>query len=184
MIQVKPFAPWLTAVLAIALGAYFQHTHNAQLAQARAETTIAVEAYHAAHTQALGYELVALAAETRADSIEQARAAAAPRVAAIVKAAPDTCKPVIDALQGQVAQLQAEAKGRKDAFSEQKQATAVLAPAADHVAQAATNLVKASKPSFWAHLKPNVGLGATVGVDPASGKFSKTVGVTFGWKVL
>lgn len=184
MIQVKPFAPWVTAVIAIALGAYFQHTHNQQLAEARAETYVAVEAYQDARQQALAAEVLAADAESRADSIQQARAAAAPRVAAIVKAAPDTCKPVIAALQGQVAQLEAEAQSHKDAFTEQKQATAVLAPAADHVAAAATNLANKSKASFWSHLKPDVGLGATAGVDPATGRFAKSVGVTVSWKVL
>lgn len=184
MIQWRPFAPWLTAALAIGMGIFYQHNLTTKLAVERAKTEAAIDAYVDAKREALGLEIVALQANQRADSIEQARAAAAPRVAAIVKAAPDTCKPVIDALQGENKQLQAELNARKDAFTQQKQATAVLAPAADHVAEAAHDLVKASKPSFWSHLKPDVGLGATAGVDPTTGKFGKTVGITVSWKVL
>jgi hypothetical protein len=186
LIQWKPFAPWLTAVLAIAMGAYYQHSHNQQLAEARAETYVAVEAYQEARQQALAAEILAATAQSRADSIEQARVVAAPRVAAIVKAAPDTCKPVIAALQGQLAQAESELQARKDAFTEQKQATAILAPAADRVADAATNLANKSKPSFWSKVKPDVGLGATIGLDPEhpTDGVKKVVGVTVSWKVL
>jgi len=184
MIKWRPFSPWLTAILAIGMGAYLQYNHNTQLAAARQETYDAVSAYKAAKTEALGYEIVALAATSRADSIEQARAKAAPARAAVVAAAPAPCKPAIDALEAENAQLKEEAAERKDAFAEQKQATAALAPAADHVASAATNLANKSKTSFWSHLKPDVGLGATAGIDPATGKFGKTVGITVSWKVL
>ena len=186
MIQWRPFAPWLTAALAILLGAYFQHNHNEQLAAARQQTYDAVAAYKTARTEALGYAVAALEANQRADSIEHARTTAAPRVAAIVKAAPDTCKPVIAALQGENQQLKDELASRKDAFTEQKQATAVLAPAADHVAEAATHLADKSKTSFWSKLKPEVGVGAYVGIDPTHPErgVEKGVGVTVSWKVI
>jgi len=186
LIQVKPFAPWITAVAAILLGAYFEYSHKQQLAAARQETYDAVAAYDAARTQALGYEIVAIEATQRADSIEAARAAAAPARAAIVKAAPAPCKPAIDALTAENTELKQEVAARKDAFTEQKQATAVLAPAADHVADAAKNLADKSGPSFWSKIKPDVGLGATIGVDPEhpTDGVKKVVGVTFSWKVL
>lgn len=186
MIQWKPFGPVVTAVLAIGAGAYLQYSHNQKLAEARAETYAAVEAYNAARAQALGYEIIAVAADQRADSIEQARATAAPARAAVVKAAPAPCKPAIDALQAENSDLKDELAARKDAFTQQKQATAVLAPAADHVADAAKNLADKTKPSFWSKVKPDVSVNATVGIDPQHPErgVQKVVGVGLSWKVL
>lgn len=48
---------------------------------------------------------------------------------------------------------------------------------------AAGELVKRSKPSFWARITPRVGVGGAAGIDPATMKFSKTVGVTFSWAI-
>ena len=53
MIQWRPFAPWLTAALAIGMGIFYQHNLTTKLAVERAKTEAAIDAYVDAKREAL-----------------------------------------------------------------------------------------------------------------------------------
>lgn len=177
-IRWKPFGPYITATLAILASLYYNHTKDVALEKYRAVAEVAL--VNQDHAMVIADQMTADAAQAtaRADSIEHARAITAPAVAKIVAAAPDTCKKVIAALQGQLAQAQAEAQGRKVAYQDQKEATAVLKPAATDLADATKGLIKASHHSM---LIPHFGVGVTAGFSAIDRRPDVVVGVTMSW---
>lgn len=193
--QWKPFGPVATAVLAVLAGLWLQFHHNQDLAAARAETEYAVAVAKVAlaygdSMSSIAAEASAAAAEQayQADAAERARKAAAPARAKIVAAAPDTCRPAIAALTAERDEAVAEAAGWHQAYQEQLRATAALQsaqdslrPATEHLANAATTLVKKSGESFWHRITPQFGIGGTVGIDPTTGKLAKAIGPTLTW---
>lgn len=174
----KPFGPYITAVLAITASLYYNHTKDAAVEKYRAVAAVALVNQNHAMDIADQMTVNAALANVRADSIEHARAVTSPAVAKIVAQAPDTCKRVIAALQGQLAQAQAEAQSRKVAYQDQKEATAVLKPAATDLADATKGLIKASHRSS---LIPHFGVGVTAGFSALDRRPDVVVGVTMSW---
>ena len=162
------------AVLALILfGAYRDYTTQQALSEARGAMW---------HSQQMAKADSARAdsAEARADSAE-ARAAAHMKAAKVIYVqAPDTCKPYI---------AQAT-KETKRAYHEEKKAAAELRARGDILQRNVTDLSKtsqqlvaASRPSFWSHLVPQVGVGAAAGIDPITRKPATAVGVTLSWRI-
>jgi hypothetical protein len=197
MIQWRPFSLPITIALAVGSFLWYQHRHAGELEQARTEVAVAnhqadlaIDIMSRAISYADSVQALADSAEARANLAAAKQRAQAPRVAAIVAAAPDTCQPAIQALQGQLASSQAESESWHDAYDEQKAATARLEAAAGPLVDASQaqtdasqHLSKASKPSFLGRLVPKVGVNATIGVDPLQPEegIKKVVGVGVSW---
>jgi hypothetical protein len=183
MIRWKPFSPIVTALLAILAGFYIQHRTNEKVAEARTFAVAAVRAWNDEVSRADSLETVAQAANARADSIEHARKIAAPARAAVVAAAPDTCAPAIAALEAERDQAIAEADARKVAFQGEKEAAAGLRTAGAAVADATTELAKASKPSFFARLIPKIGVGGAASISAIDRRPDAVIGITLSWEI-
>ncbi len=168
----------IPVVIAVLFG--LQKFHTRSLEQERGRVNVAVAATQHALKIAADQQQAAAWAMYRADSIAAARAAVAPKRAAVVRAAPDTCAPAIAALEADKADLQAENRNLRNAFDEQKQATAVLTPPAKELADAAHDLSRKSGGSFWRDITPNVGFGIAAGVS-TSGGFAVVAGPTLSW---
>lgn len=158
-----------------------QHHNDRSLAAAKAETKVAIAATQHALEIASAQQQAAAWAEHRADSIAKVRAVAAPKRAAVVAAAPDTCKPAIAALEADKASLTAEVAEARSALDAQKQAAGALKPAAQNLTQAATKLEKKSGGSFWKDITPKLGFGGAAGIDPIDHSFHPVIGVTLSW---
>lgn len=182
MIRWQPFGPYLTAAFAILASLYYTHTTDSRLQEAREAARTAVYVMHEAVQAADAAETRAQAAEARADSIQAVRLAAHPKVAAAVAAAPDTCRPVIAALEGERDRAVAEAGEARKALAARREATAALRPAAHNLADAATALVKRSRPSFLSRIAPDVGVGAAAGVSVTDRRPDAVIGVTLSWR--
>lgn len=211
----KPFSAVTTAVLAIAAGLVLQYRHNTELAAARTQTKHAVEI--ASFALQVTDEALAVADSLGryADSVEnvardQAQQAAiatnwAQHLAAVADSAaavaPDTCGPALAAMTASRDAEHASAVNWQAAYSKEVQAYSNLKQAADTLANTtrglstatsalavqSTELVKASGPSFWSHLKPDIVVSAGVqrGVDLRDGTVHTTVGgqVGLGWRI-
>lgn len=160
------------------------------------------EAAVARDSAQLALDSARLAAHTR-DSLDavqrarEARAGAAHKAAdAAIQAAPDTCAPVIAALQAENAAMADMAAGyfnqyrtERDAHERTKvaltRATSALQDAERSLAglAAGAKAVELPRRSLLARLAPQTSLGCTAGLDPVSGKFAKACGATVGWKV-
>jgi multidrug efflux pump subunit AcrA (membrane-fusion protein) len=175
---------WRLAGLSFLVGLLLfaaQKYHARTLSGERAKTTQAVDDAKTALKRAEAAEIAALDAELRAKAAESRRAAQAPHRAAIVAAAPDTCAPAIDALQGELADADSTIAGLSDALEEQKRATATLKPATKAVVDAAEDLVAITGGSFLQDLIPEVGFGITAGVSPLTRRADVVVGVGLNW---
>lgn len=183
MIRWKPFGPYATAALAIIASLYYNHVKDTRLTESRAVAMSAVRAWNDESERADSAEARATYAEARADSIKRVRILAAPARAAIVAAAPDTCKPAIAALTAERDEAVVEAGQRQSALDAQKQATAILRPAGDALAGATSQLAKAAKPSFLSHLIPSIGIGGAAGLSVIDRRPDALIGVTFSWRL-
>lgn len=211
----KPFSAVTTAVAALVLGVMLQYRHNTELAAARTQTKHAVEI--ASYALQITDEALAVADSLGryADSVEnvardQAQQAAiatnwAQHLAAVADSAaavaPDTCGPALAAMTASRDAEHASAVNWRLAYENQAEASAALRTAGDTLANTtrdlsnatsalvvqSTELVKASGPSFWSHLKPDVVVSAGVqrGVDVRDGTVHTTVGgqVGLGWRI-
>ena len=195
MIQWRPFSLPITIVLAIGSFLWYQHHSAGELEKARTEVAVAnhqadlaIAVMQTAISYADSAVIAADSAVARANAQAAKQARQAPRVATIVAQAPDTCKPVIAALQGQLATSQAESESWHDAYDEQKAATGRLQAAAGPLVDASQaqsaagqHLSDASKPSFLGRILPDVGVGAVAGVDPFDHSFHVVVGPSLHW---
>lgn len=207
--QWKPFPTYVVAIVAIVAGIVMQRKHDVQMA-------VAVNAVKQANRDAEGAEYataIALqiaqkqvavrqaetaradAAEAEAKRLRAARAALQPAVQRVIAAAPDTCKPVIEALTHTLATADSTADALQTAFDAQKRATAALQVAYDTtrsallnlrektvaVRQASTQLTRAAKGSFLSHFVPTPGIGCAAGVNP-QGRPDAVCGVTLSWR--
>ena len=189
----------IVAVVLAAIGGVFHVRDSRALAEARGATTVAVaearlavQAMDDAFVYAEGQKWIAdtavklaVSAAERAKRLE-ARGSVLPRVY------PDSsCTKAL-------AIADSTASAWQEAYVHEHAATEVLVPALDttlrtgaalatattRVNTAATALVKASRPSFFARLKPDIGFGAAAGIDPFTRKPSTTIGVTLSWRLF
>jgi hypothetical protein len=168
---------------AIFAGLFYRHQADQRLSEMRAVTMAAVVFAREALVYADSADARASFAVIRADSIEHARKVLAPARAKIVAAAPDTCAPAIAALEAENTDLTAELAERKIAYDEQKAATVALRPATEKLADASTDLVKATQPSFFVRFLPDIGVGAAVGISAIDRRPDAVIGITLSWEL-
>jgi hypothetical protein len=187
--QWRPFSAVVTAVLAVLAGTFFQIKHDRDLAVARAETQAARK------TAALAVDVMTVALDYAEIQTAKADAAEAKAARHIVLARvplpqlPDTCAPAVIALAQADSAYESEhqaAQELRSGLDTVVTAAVPLVAATEHLSDAAESLVKASKPSWLARLKPDVSITATVGIDPLHPEqgIKKVVGVGFGWRIL
>lgn len=169
-------------ILLVALLYAAQQFHVRSLEGERAKTTTAIAGAREAMKTSLVLQARAQAAEARAQAAEARRKAAAPARQAVVAAAPDTCGPAIAALEGERDDALDQVTHLKEALDAQKQATGVLTPAVETVAEAAEDLVDASGGSFWRDIIPDVGFGVAAGVSPLTRRADVIIGPTLHWE--
>jgi hypothetical protein len=127
---------------------------------------------------------------------EAARRAAAARADSLVAIAPDTCAPVIEALQADVAATAELAGSYLDSYNNEAQAheatKSALADAQDGLADAQRALaglaVKAGeidvpRTSWLSKLLPQSSVGCTAGVSPITTRADVVCGASLGWRV-
>ena len=174
-----------------------QYQHNAELESARTEVAVAnrqadlaLEIMQKAISYADSATAIADSAVKRAEATAARRVAQAPAVAKIVAAAPDTCAPVIAALEGARDLAVETADAWKQAYDSTAAAAArlkaageVVVPAVQAQTEVSEHLADASRPGFFARLVPKVGVNATIGVDPLKPEegVKKVVGVGVSW---
>ena len=186
----------IVAAILAAIGGVFHVRDSRALAEARGATTVAVAEAHLA-VQWMNETVVwAQGQKAVADRASQAAALEAERakrlaVRPALPVLPVVCKPALEAL----ARADSASASWQAAYAGEHAATGTLRAALDSVQRvgttlaaittrvndAATALVKASRPSFFARLKPDIGFGAAIGVDPFTRKPSTTIGVTLSW---
>lgn len=166
----------------VILGALYgaQRYHSRSLEHERARVNVAVAATQHALKIAADNQRRAAQAQHAADSIAAVRRQRAPARAAVVAAAPDTCRPAIAALEAEKAELKDENSRLRSAFDDQKKATAALTPTTKELAEAAHDLSRKSGGSFWRDITPKLGVGATVGLSTTGG-VAAVVGPTLHW---
>jgi hypothetical protein len=138
--------------------------------------------------------MVASAALQFAEETTQAADAAEARAARQIAAAraplpvlPDTCAPALVALAQADSAYESEHQAAQElraGLDSVVPASVALVGATGRLGVAAGELAKASRPSWLARLKPDVGVGVAVGVNPVTGAPSTTVGVTLAWRIL
>ena len=200
------------AVLATLFGSYHLYTQQQALAEARgafwhaqvqatadsirADSAVREAKAHAARADSA--EAVARRAVVGAHAAERLLAAVQAKTAVLVAAAPDTCAPYLRAADEARAAAVDVADAWHRAYTSQLTATGELRVANDSLTSAnaalkrsvgdlgrtGDHLAHASKPSFWSHLVPEIGVGATAGVDPITHKPAVAVGATASWRVL
>lgn len=113
-----------------------------------------------------------------------------------VAAAPDTCAPVIAALQGELAAAAKVEAGHVELYAHEAAAhdsvSRALLKAQMGLAEAQRDLaalaakaadIHIPKPSLLSRLLPEADLGCTAGVSPLHGDFDAVCGVSLGWAV-
>ena len=198
--MLKQFLPAvIVAVILAAIGGVFHVRDSRALAEARGATTVAVSEARLS-VQWMNETIVwaqgqkaaanrdiqdAASAAERAKRLE-ARGSVLPRVY------PDSSCTKALAIADSTAASWREAYGHEHAATEAlvpaldttlRSGTALVV-ATERVDAAATALVKASRPSFFARLKPDIGFGAAAGIDPFTRKPSTTIGVTLSWRLF
>lgn len=186
----------ITAGILLIIGAYVRHSYSVALSDAQAATKQAVAN---AHSAAIALDDALVFAAAQAATADSARAAAdksAERAARLSarRAPTDSCPKALVIADSTAAAW-------REAYVNEHSATEALIPALDttlHAGKAlvvaterldtaATALVKASRPPFFsrllAGLKPDIGVGAAIGIDPFTRKPSTTIGVTLSWKL-
>jgi hypothetical protein len=175
---------YLSIAVAVLLGAFYLHTQQGKLAEARGAAKQALaSAEHQKH-RADSLEAIGQAHAGRADSVTRELKVANKKANVAIVAAPDTCDQYIAAVANARDLAVETADHWRVAFDAEKQAAAVLRGTLRDVGDASKQLVKQSKPSFLSRLTPDVGLGATAGVDPFTREPAVAVGVTLSWEIL
>lgn len=191
----KPFSLPLTIILGVLSFLWVQHRHAGELEQARTEVAVAnhqadqaIDVMQAAISYAQTADSIADAVVARAEAAEARRKAQAPAVATIVAQAPDTCAPVIAALEGARELAIETADAWKQAYDTTLAANARLQAAAGPLVdaskgqtEASEHLSDVSRPSFFQRILPKVGVGVTTGIDPIDRSFHVVVGPSAHW---
>jgi len=182
--------------LAEARGAMWHAQVIAQADSARADSAVRAAARAKIHADSA--EARAGRAVVRAQAAERLLAATQARAATVAASAPDTCAPYIAAVEQARDAVMDAGSAWHDAYDAQRIAVGHLRARGDSLASANATLTRtvgdlhrtsddlahASKPSFFSHLVPKVGIGATAGIDPFTHRPSTAVGVTLSWSVL
>lgn len=164
-------------------GAYFTFKRGQDAAGARQMAVQAARTAEEAIEYADSVEAAAAAEVARARTTETKRIARAPATSRIIAESPDVCKPVVDALTADIADLTVESKSWQTAFEKEKEAAGKLKPATSALIGATTDLVEATKPSFFARLVPKVGVGGAAGVSAIDRRPDVVIGITLAWEL-
>lgn len=140
-------------------------------------------------TRASLAEARADAESARADSLAHVSQKALIRYTSVKATAPDTCALVIAAADSAISTAQAEAEAARnglrsaqDAAKDYKAARDTALAALARLSVAAGAVQVASAPSWRERVIPRFGVGATIGVNPATGRPAMAAGLTIGWQ--
>lgn len=114
---------------------------------------------------------------------------AAAHADSVVRQAPDTCKPVIAALQAKTAADSILSDSRlvgwnaEIASHDSTKASLVTAQRALAGLAVRADSIKLPRPSFLSKILPQSSVGCTAGVSPLSGRTDAVCGVSVGWRI-
>lgn len=182
-------------VAAAGAGAIIRHNHRQSVSAAHDSVAVAlagqvraVAEAHAAEARADSAHAAAARAERAADALARREAQIVARYRQREGVAPDTCRPVLVLADSALAVADEKADSLQNALRTEKGVSAGLRASLDSVIvaagrteAAATLLDHASRPSWRERLTPRLGLGATVGVNPVTGRPAVAAGLTLGW---
>jgi hypothetical protein len=198
---------FVTLIVVVAGAVWAGDVFSTRLSDARAEAKAARGIANAAIARsviaedaAANYAARARAAEVSRDSaLKKAEAASDDRDAAVdalyALQVPDTCADIFETARAAItsgmnveeylrASLQMEQIAHtqtKLALETTRSALVELRGSASGLSRATERLETAARPSFLARLLPRPGVGGAVGVDPQTGRFSKTAGITLSY---